>query len=100
MVLVPVPIVAFPPCCYARAGRRVALIDEARFPRHKVCGSGVSRKSIARPGLDLDRVVHRWLAGALERGLAVLGCAARGRYRLIEFRQNDAIAYTVGPLNL
>jgi len=51
-------------CLLARAGRRVALIDKARFPRDKVCGGGVSRKSIAQLGLDLAPVVHRWLAGA------------------------------------
>jgi geranylgeranyl reductase family protein len=48
----------------ARTGRRVALLDRARFPRDKVCGGGVSRKSVAQLGLDLAPVVHRWLAGA------------------------------------
>lgn len=48
----------------ARAGRRVALLDQARFPRAKVCGGGVSRKSVAQLGLDLAPVVHRWLGGA------------------------------------
>jgi len=48
----------------ARAGRRVALIDKARFPRDKVCGGGLSRKSVAQLGLDLAPVAHRWLTGA------------------------------------
>jgi flavin-dependent dehydrogenase len=34
----------------ARAGRRVALLDKARFPRHKTCGGGLSRKSLVLLG--------------------------------------------------
>ena len=50
-------------CLLARAGRRVALIDKARFPRDKVCGGGLSRKSLDLLG-DVAPVVHRWIAGA------------------------------------
>ena len=48
----------------ARSGRRVALLDEQRFPRDKVCGGGLSRKSIALLDIDISRVVHRWITGA------------------------------------
>ena len=43
---------------------RVALIDQQRFPRDKVCGGGLSRKSIALLDVDISRVVHRWITGA------------------------------------
>jgi geranylgeranyl reductase family protein len=50
-------------CLLARAGRRIALIDKARFPRDKVCGGGLSRKAL---GLldDVAPVVHKWISGA------------------------------------
>jgi geranylgeranyl reductase family protein len=48
----------------ARAGRRVALLDKQRFPRDKVCGGGVSRKSLALLDLDLAPVAQRWISGA------------------------------------
>jgi flavin-dependent dehydrogenase len=48
----------------ARTGRRVALLDEQRFPRDKVCGGGLSRKSIALLDIDIARVVQRWITGA------------------------------------
>jgi geranylgeranyl reductase family protein len=49
----------------ARAGRRVALLDKARFPRHKTCGGGLSRKSLALLGDAVAPAVHRWIRGAL-----------------------------------
>jgi geranylgeranyl reductase family protein len=48
----------------AHTGRRVALLDEQRFPRDKVCGGGISRKSITLLDIDISRVVHRWITGA------------------------------------
>ncbi|MDX1376761.1 MAG: geranylgeranyl reductase family protein [Burkholderiales bacterium] len=48
----------------ARAGRRVALLEQHRFPREKVCGGGVSRKSVALLELDLAGVAQRWISGA------------------------------------
>lgn len=48
----------------ARAGRRVALLDKQRFPRDKVCGGGVSRKSLALLDLDLAPLAQRWISGA------------------------------------
>ena len=49
----------------ARTGRRVALLDQNRFPRDKVCGGGLSRKSIALLDIDITGVAHRWISGAL-----------------------------------
>ncbi len=48
----------------ARTGRRVALLDAQCFPRDKVCGGGLSRKSIALLDFDIGWVVHRWITGA------------------------------------
>jgi geranylgeranyl reductase family protein len=48
----------------ARAGRRVALLERKRFPRDKVCGGGLSRKSITLLDLDIAPVVHNWISGA------------------------------------
>lgn len=48
----------------ARAGKRVALLDKQRFPREKVCGGGLSRKSVALLDLDLAAVAHHWIRGA------------------------------------
>jgi len=48
----------------ARTGRRVAILDKQRFPRDKVCGGGLSRKSIALLDVDITPVVHNWITGA------------------------------------
>ena len=49
----------------ARAGRRVALLDKAPFPRHKVCGGGLSRKSLALLGDGVAPAAQCWIGGAL-----------------------------------
>ena len=49
----------------ARLGRRVLLLDKARFPRDKVCGDAISGKSVdalKRLGL-MDEMVARTAAG-------------------------------------
>ena len=51
-------------CLLARTGRHVALLDKERFPREKVCGGGLSRKSLALLDLDLGGVAHKWIGGA------------------------------------
>jgi len=48
----------------ARAGRRVAVLDKQRFPRDKVCGGGLSRKSIALLDFEVAPLVERWIRGA------------------------------------
>jgi geranylgeranyl reductase family protein len=48
----------------ARAGQRIALIDKRRFPRDKVCGGGLSRKSIGLLDFDVAPVVQYWIKGA------------------------------------
>jgi geranylgeranyl reductase family protein len=48
----------------AQAGRSVAIIDKASFPRDKVCGGGVSRKALDLLGFDITPVVQKIITGA------------------------------------
>src|SRR5262245_56663683 len=48
----------------ARSGRRIALLDKARFPRDKVCGGGITRKALALLDADITPVVHSSIAAA------------------------------------
>ena len=49
----------------AAQGLQVAIIDKESFPREKVCGGGLSRKSIALLGFDLGSVLHQSIHGAI-----------------------------------
>lgn len=49
----------------AAQGLQVAIIDKESFPREKVCGGGLSRKSIALLGFDLGSVLHQSIDGAI-----------------------------------
>jgi geranylgeranyl reductase family protein len=48
----------------ASAGARVALLDREAFPRDKVCGGGLSRKSLDLLGCDLGDVIEEAITGA------------------------------------
>jgi geranylgeranyl reductase family protein len=48
----------------AREGVRVALLDRARFPRDKVCGGGLSAKTLALLAPVPTSVVHKTFTGA------------------------------------
>ncbi|HEY1308600.1 MAG TPA: geranylgeranyl reductase family protein [Vicinamibacterales bacterium] len=48
----------------ARAGYTVTIIDKATFPRDKVCGGGLSHKSIELLPFDISPIVRRRVAGA------------------------------------
>lgn len=52
-------------CQIARQGLDVTLIDKAAFPRDKVCGGGLSRKSLRLLDLDLSPVLHKRVTGAI-----------------------------------
>jgi geranylgeranyl reductase family protein len=43
----------------AKAGRRVLLLDKAKFPRVKPCGGGVTARAMAQAPCDLSPVVER-----------------------------------------
>jgi geranylgeranyl reductase family protein len=49
----------------ARAGCRVTIVDKAMFPRDKVCGGGLSKKTLDLLPFDLGPVVERGVTGAL-----------------------------------
>lgn len=49
----------------ARQGLSVALIDKRAFPRKKVCGGGLSRRTLDLLGFPLDAVTHESVSGAL-----------------------------------
>ena len=50
----------------AQQGHSVALIDKATFPRDKVCGGGLSRKSLALLGTQtIEEVVQERVTGAM-----------------------------------
>lgn len=48
----------------ARRGLEVTLIDRADFPREKVCGGGLSQKTLALLPFDLGPVISRRIRGA------------------------------------
>jgi geranylgeranyl reductase family protein len=43
----------------ARAGRRVVLLERRRFPRHKACACGLTRKTLAALRYSVEPVVER-----------------------------------------
>ena len=48
----------------ARAGLSVTIIDKATFPRDKVCGGGLSNKTVELLPFDIGPVVQRRVTGA------------------------------------
>jgi geranylgeranyl reductase family protein len=48
----------------ARAGFDVTIIDKAAFPREKVCGGGLSKKTVEILPFDISPVVQRRVTGA------------------------------------
>ena len=49
----------------AAQGMRVGLLDKARFPRDKVCGGGLSAKSLGLLHASVASVVQQTFSGAL-----------------------------------
>ena len=48
----------------AKNGHGVFIIDKATFPREKVCGGGISHKTVELLEFDIGPVVHRRMKGA------------------------------------
>ena len=59
------PAGAFLAYLLASAGARVTIVDKATFPRDKVCGGGISNKTLELLPFDLNPIVHRRIEGAL-----------------------------------
>lgn len=48
----------------ARKGCAVRIIDKASFPREKVCGGGISNKTVELLPLDISPIIQRRIKGA------------------------------------
>jgi geranylgeranyl reductase family protein len=48
----------------ARKGYAVRIIDKAIFPREKVCGGGISNKTVGLLPFDISQIVQRRIKGA------------------------------------
>jgi geranylgeranyl reductase family protein len=105
----------------ARQGFKVLIIDKATFPRDKVCGGGISNKTIELLDFDISPVVHHRVNGAFltfqnqdtvvkdldDRGGAAVVRAEFDNYLLqkavkvgAEFRGNTAFVGAKRSLNL
>jgi geranylgeranyl reductase family protein len=66
----------------ARIGFDVTIIDKATFPRDKVCGGGLSNKTVELLPFDISPVVQRRVTGAFltyqNRGTVVKDMGERG----------------------
>jgi geranylgeranyl reductase family protein len=92
----------------ARAGYRVTIVDKAAFPRDKVCGGGISKKTVDLLPFDISPVVHRRIRGAfltyqnhdtVVKDLDALGGAAVVRAEFDQFllqKARDAGASFIG----
>jgi geranylgeranyl reductase family protein len=58
------PAGAFAAYLLAQRGLRVLLLDKAQFPRDKVCGGGISQKTIQLLDFDIAPVVQKRVVGA------------------------------------
>ena len=58
------PSGAFAAYLLAQRGLRVLLLDKAQFPRDKVCGGGISQKTIQLLDFDISPVVQKRVVGA------------------------------------
>ena len=45
-------------------GVKVLLLEKAKLPRNKICGGGISRKTIEKVGYSVDEVIEKEMIGA------------------------------------
>ncbi len=76
----------------ATAGARVLMLDGERLPRHKVCGGGLSRKTLAELPFSVAPVVEREVAGAFIAygGAEAVYCAQPGIGAMVQRHAFDA----------
>jgi len=65
----------------AQQGLQVTIIDKETFPRAKVCGGGLSRKSMDLLGFDLGPALHRPIDAAI-----------------LNYRNHDAVIKEMQPI--
>lgn len=45
-------------------GLKILLLDKAKLPRDKICGGGISRKTIEKIGYSIDEVIEKKIIGS------------------------------------
>lgn len=76
----------------ATAGARVLMLERERLPRHKVCGGGLSRKTLEELPFSVAPVVEREVAGAFIAygGAEAVYCAQPGIGAMVQRHAFDA----------
>jgi len=76
----------------AAAGGKVLLLERERLPRHKVCGGGLSRKTLRELPFPVTPVVEREIAGAYiaYRGSQPIYCHQQGIGAMVQRSAFDA----------
>jgi len=76
----------------AAAGVRVLMLERERLPRHKVCGGGLSRKTLRELPYPVTPVVEREVAGAYiaYRGSQPIYCRQPGIGAMVQRSAFDA----------
>jgi geranylgeranyl reductase family protein len=76
----------------AAAGAKVLMLERERLPRHKVCGGGLSRKTLRELPFPVTPVVEREIAGAYiaYRGSGPIHCRQLGIGAMVQRSAFDA----------
>ncbi len=76
----------------AAAGASVLMVERATIPRHKVCGGGLSRKTLAELPFPVTPVVEREISGAFIacRGAGAVYCPQPGIGAMVQRHAFDA----------
>jgi geranylgeranyl reductase family protein len=76
----------------ATAGAKVLMLERERLPRHKVCGGGLSRKTLRELPFPVTPVVEREIAGAYiaYRGSEPIYCRQQGIGAMVQRSAFDA----------
>jgi geranylgeranyl reductase family protein len=76
----------------ARAGATVLMIEKEHLPRHKVCGGGLSRKTLNELPFPVEPVIETRIAGAFiaYRGADAVFCPQEGIGAMVQRHAFDA----------
>jgi len=76
----------------AAAGARVLMLERGALPRHKVCGGGLSRKTLRELPYPVTQVVEREITGAYiaYRGARPIFCRQEGIGAMVQRSRFDA----------
>jgi geranylgeranyl reductase family protein len=78
--------------CLAAAGARVLMVEQEALPRHKVCGGGLSRKTLRELPVAVGPVVEQDVTGAYiaYRGSQPIYCRQNGIGAMVQRSTFDA----------